>query len=74
MFFCLVLALGLKAFILFRIDTRLCNVVSYGTRSFNEVVGYRRLDELNQKLESFSNRVLKEQCLDLPDKMYTKNV
>jgi len=45
-----------------------------GPRSFNEVVGYRRLDELNEKLESFSNRVLKEDCLDLPDKMYVRRL
>jgi SNF2 family DNA or RNA helicase len=45
-----------------------------GPRSFNEVVGYRRLDELNDKLEAFSNRVLKEDCLDLPDKMYVRRL
>jgi SNF2 family DNA or RNA helicase len=43
-----------------------------GTRAFQEIVGYRRLDELNQKLDSFSNRILKEDCLDLPDKTYIR--
>lgn len=33
-------------------------------------VSYTRLDELNHKLESFSSRVTKEECLDLPDKIY----
>ena len=41
-------------------------------RSFQEIVDYRRLPELNGKLDQFSNRVLKEQCLDLPDKVYVK--
>ena len=43
-----------------------------GHRSFQQIVGYRRLDELNEKLNSFSNRVLKDDCLDLPDKIYMK--
>ena len=41
-------------------------------RSFQEIVDYRRLPELNGKLDKFSNRVLKEECLDLPDKVYVK--
>jgi len=41
-------------------------------RSFQEIVDYRRLPELNGKLDKFSNRVLKEECLDLPAKVYVK--
>ena len=41
-----------------------------GSHSFKLVTGYIRLDELNSKLERFSYRVLKEDCLDLPDKVY----
>jgi len=43
-----------------------------GHRSFQQIVGYRRLDELSIKLDTFSNRVLKEDCLDLPEKVYTR--
>ena len=43
-----------------------------GHKSFQEIVGYRRLDELNEKLESFSTRILKEDCLDLPAKIYVR--
>ncbi len=43
-----------------------------GSHSFKLVTGYIRLDELNAKLEKFSYRVLKEDCLDLPDKVYMK--
>jgi SNF2 family DNA or RNA helicase len=43
-----------------------------GNRAFQEIVGYRRLDELNQNLDRFSNRILKDECLDLPDKMYVR--
>ena len=45
-----------------------------GTHSFKHVMGYRRLDELNGKLDSFSYRVLKENCLDLPEKVYMKRI
>jgi SNF2 family DNA or RNA helicase len=43
-----------------------------GSHSFKLVTGYVRLDELNNKLNNFSYRVLKEDCLDLPDKIYMK--
>ena len=45
---------------------------AFGARSFQEIVGYRNLEELNEKLEQFSTRTLKEECLDLPDKLYTR--
>ena len=43
-----------------------------GSHSFKLITGYVRLDELNDKLNKFSYRVLKEDCLDLPDKVYMK--
>jgi SNF2 family DNA or RNA helicase len=43
-----------------------------GAHSFNHIVGYRNLDKLNTQLEKFSFRVRKEDCLDLPDKVYMK--
>ena len=39
-------------------------------RSINLVTGYQNLGELSDKLKPFSYRVLKEDCLDLPDKVY----
>ncbi len=42
------------------------------THSFKQVVGYRRLDELQEKLDKFAFRVTKDECLDLPDKLYVK--
>ena len=43
-----------------------------GTHTFNKVVGYKNLDELSHLLTPYSYRVLKEDCLDLPEKIYTK--
>ena len=37
------------------------------------VVGYRNLGELSDIIKPFSKRVLKEDCLDLPDKTYVKH-
>ena len=42
-----------------------------GARSFTQVVGYRYLDELTERIATFSYRVLKKECLDLPEKTYT---
>ena len=41
-----------------------------GSHSFNQIVGYRNLDELSHLLGQFSSRILKEECLDLPAKIY----
>jgi SNF2 family DNA or RNA helicase len=43
-----------------------------GAHSFNQIVGYQNLGELNDIIEPFSFRVRKEDCLDLPDKVYTR--
>tara|TARA_R100001079_G_scaffold94112_1_gene56937 strand:+ start:1 stop:801 length:801 start_codon:yes stop_codon:yes gene_type:complete len=45
---------------------------NFGGKSVQIVVGYRNLDELSEKLRPFSYRVLKDDCLDLPDKIYMK--
>jgi SNF2 family DNA or RNA helicase len=42
------------------------------THSFKQIVGYRRLDELKEKMDRFAFRVKKEECLDLPEKLYVK--
>ena len=41
-------------------------------RSIQLVSGFKNLGELSDKLKSFSYRVLKEDCLDLPDKIFIK--
>jgi len=56
---------------------RYANMVkrNFGGRSVQLVTSYRRLDELANKLDKFSYRVLKEDCLDLPPKVFvTRNV
>ena len=43
-----------------------------GSHAFNQIVGYQNLDELNSIIEPFSYRIRKEDCLDLPDKVYIR--
>lgn len=58
----------------FAFQSRYANVQkrTMGHRSFQQIVGYRHLDELSEKLDRFSNRVLKKDCLDLPEKVYVR--
>ena len=41
-----------------------------GTRSFDKIVGYKNLDQLTAKVQEFASILKKEDCLDLPDKIY----
>ena len=41
-------------------------------RIYPHILGYRRLDELGGKLNKFSSRILKKDCLNLPDKIYMR--
>lgn len=40
-------------------------------RSFWEVIGYKRLQELQERIDRISYRATKAECLDLPAKIYT---
>lgn len=64
--------LGFGSF--FTFQSRYCKIWrrSVGSHSFNQVVGYQNLDELTDKLDRFSYRILKKDCLDLPEKIYIK--
>ena len=42
------------------------------SHTFNQLVGYRNLDALSEMIGKFSSRILKEECLDLPPKIYLR--
>jgi SNF2 family DNA or RNA helicase len=65
-------SLGFASFYAFQSRYAITQKRVMGSRSFQEITGYRRLDELNERLLGFSTRTLKEDCLDLPDKLYIK--
>ena len=66
--------LGHQSYYSFR--ARYANMIdrNFGGRRVQIVGSYRRLPELTAKLEKFSYRVLKEDCLDLPPKVFTKRI
>lgn len=45
---------------------------SGGNHQYNQILGFRNLDELTKSIQPFSYRVTKEECLDLPEKNYIK--
>jgi SNF2 family DNA or RNA helicase len=62
--------LGFSSYYTFRNRYAVMVDIKAGTRSFKKIVGYNRLDELTNSLKSFSFRVKKSDCLDLPPKVY----
>jgi SNF2 family DNA or RNA helicase len=64
--------LGFTSYLTFQ--NRYANMVrkNFGGRHVWIVNSYQRLDELSENLKAFSYRVLKEDCLDLPEKIYIK--
>ena len=63
--------LGFESFYSFQGRYAITRTQRMGGHSFQQVVGYRNLDELSTKLDKFSYRVTKEDALDLPEKIYT---
>lgn len=63
--------LGFKSFWSFQNRYATTRTQRMGNHSFTQVVGYKNLPELSDKLSTFSYRVTKEDALDLPDKIYT---
>ena len=64
--------LGHSSYYSFRTRYAVMRTANFGGRSVQIVVGYRNLNELSEKLNPFSYRVLKDDCLDLPKKTYMK--
>jgi len=58
----------------FRTRYAIMKTMNFSGRSVQIVTGYHNLAELSKKLESFSYRVLKDDCLDLPPKTYMKRI
>ncbi len=64
--------LGHQSYYTFQARYAIVQERTMASHSFKQVVGYRNLEELKEKLDRFSFRVTKDECLDLPDKLYTK--
>ncbi len=62
--------LGYDSYYAFQIRYAILQRRNVGSHQFSQVVGYRHMEELSEKLDRFSYRVLKKDCLDLPEKTY----
>lgn len=62
--------LGFKSFWSFRSRYAVTKKVLFGGRKVDLVIGYRNIDELQRKIADHSFRVLKDDCLDIPPKVY----
>ena len=63
--------LGFTSYFAFKNYFGIIQQMRMGTRTFPQVVGFRNLQELTDKLQPFSSRLTKKECLDLPDKIYS---
>lgn len=64
-------ALGSRSFYAFRARYAVMQQKVFGGRKVQIVVGHRNLEDLTDRLQRHSFRVRKEECLDLPEKVYT---
>jgi SNF2 family DNA or RNA helicase len=64
--------LGHDSFYTFQARYAVMQERQLATHTFKQILGFRHLEELREKLDRFSFRVTKDECLDLPDKLYVK--
>lgn len=62
--------LGFRSYFAFRACYADMVQISAGQRAFKKVTGYKNLDNLTRSIQAWSYRVLKDDCLDLPPKVY----
>jgi len=66
--------LGHESFYTFRTRYAILKTMNFGSHSAKVPVGYKNLDELSEIISNFSDRVLKEDCLDLPTYTHQKRI
>lgn len=64
--------LGFSSYYAFSARYAITQARRMGAHSFQQIVGFQKLEELQQSIKDFSIRKTKDQCLDLPAKVYTK--
>lgn len=62
--------LGFSSYVCFRAEYAKLILEQQGRARFYKVVGYKNLDKLASSIKPYSSRLLKSQCLDLPEKVY----
>ena len=64
--------LGFNSIVAFRNRYCFFETIYLGGRQINVPVGFTNLAEIEAKLKNFAYRKTKKECLDLPEKLYTK--
>lgn len=65
--------LGFKSFYAFRGRYAQMKTLDLGSRSFQVIEKYVNTEELANKISKFATVLTKDQCLDLPDKIYRRH-
>jgi SNF2 family DNA or RNA helicase len=65
--------LGHESYTTFKARYAETRKIQVNGRQVEIITGYRHLQELSDKVVGFSKRILKEDCLDLPEKTYVKH-
>ncbi len=66
--------LGFSSYYAFSARYAITQARRMGSHSFQQIIGFQRLEELQESIKDFSIRKTKDQCLDLPAKVYTKRL
>ena len=64
--------LGFSSFYAFQARYAITQRRQMGQHAFQQVVGFLKLEELQQSIKDFSIRKIKDECLDLPEKVYVR--
>lgn len=67
--------IGMSSFYAFKskyCNTKTMQVSNSNSKTFEKIISYKCLDDLQNKIQSHTGRVLKKECLDLPEKIYQK--
>jgi SNF2 family DNA or RNA helicase len=60
--------IGLTSFFAFK--NKYCRMGGY---MMKQIIGYQGVEELQSKIQAYTTRVLKKDCLDLPEKLYQRS-
>ena len=64
--------LGFSSFYAFQARYAITERKQMGRHAFQQIVGFQKLEELQQSIKDFSIRKIKDECLDLPEKVYVR--
>jgi SNF2 family DNA or RNA helicase len=65
-------AMGYSGVTSFKVEFEEVETTFLGKRKFDKVIGIQNAEELRRRIRTFADVIRKEDCLDLPDKIYKK--